>query len=331
MSDEPPESERASEELDPDDSPTCTISGGASRETLMGLTATGSGASTPVPALVDQLPQLAPSIAAVQVPVLLSAFSLGAPSRDVPSHMSGSPVSACPTPFTTGVPTVSLVDTSPPSVSSPFDDLRESLLAVGDRVHAGGILQRGQCGLTRFLEMSLENIMPQSVVWCRLGLSEHFDQHRFVWKAQWPCGFGFGQLRWASTHDCDAASLLILFILPSLPPSCFTTWSHAATNKYGICWLHHCTYKREKQVPTDHEFITPSEKTQCQVHLTSEKVQGELPQCSRTKESRVKKHFPTEKAFPQDINQFKDKTKLYSDSQLRTRESDQLKNRIRIV
>ena len=28
-------------------------------------------------------------------------------------------------------------------------------------------------------------------------------------------------------------------------------------SKYGICWLHRCTYRREKQVPTDHEFITP--------------------------------------------------------------------------
>ena len=42
------------------------------------------------------------------------------------------------------------------------------------------------------------------------------------------------------------------------------------------CWLHCCSYRRERQVPTDHE---------CQVHLTSEKVQGNLPQCSHTKES----------------------------------------------
>ena len=68
---------------------------------------------------------------------------------------------------------------------------------------------------------------------------------------------------------------------------------------------------------TDHEFITPSEKTQCQVHLTSEKAQGNLPQCSHTKESRVKKHIPTEKAFPQDINQFKEKVKLSSGSLIR--------------
>ena len=63
---------------------------------------------------------------------------------------------------------------------------------------------------------------------------------------------------------------------------------------------------------TDHEFITLPEKTQCPIHLTSEKVQGNLPQCFHTNESRVKKHFPTEKAFPQDINQFKEKVKLSS-------------------
>ena len=61
-------------------------------------------------------------------------------------------------------------------------------------------------------------------------------------------------------------------------------------SKNGICWLHHCTYKREKYVPTDHEFITPSKKIQCQVHLASEKVHRNLPQCSHTKESRAKRH-----------------------------------------
>ena len=31
--------------------------------------------------------------------------------------------------------------------------------------------------------------------------------------------------------------------------------------KYGTCWLHRCTYRREKQVPTDHSFITPSDSS----------------------------------------------------------------------
>ena len=72
---------------------------------------------------------------------------------------------------------------------------------------------------------------------------------------------------------------------------------------------------------TDHEFITLSEKTQCPVHLTSKKVQGNLPPCSHTEESRVKKHFPTEKAFPQDIKRFKEKT-LYSGSLIRKKLRD---------
>ena len=53
--------------------------------------------------------------------------------------------------------------------------------------------------------------------------------------------------------------------------------------KFGICWRHRCTYRREKQVLTDHEFITLSKKTQCAVHLTSVKVQGNMPCCSHTK------------------------------------------------
>ena len=33
--------------------------------------------------------------------------------------------------------------------------------------------------------------------------------------------------------------------------------------RYGICWLHSCTYKREKQVQTDHEIVdsTPTAYT----------------------------------------------------------------------
>ena len=45
------------------------------------------------------------------------------------------------------------------------------------------------------------------------------------------------------------------------------------------------------------EFTTLSEKTQCPVHLMSEKVQGNLSQCFHTNENRVKKEFPTEKHF----------------------------------
>ena len=61
-------------------------------------------------------------------------------------------------------------------------------------------------------------------------------------------------------------------------------------SKYGKSRCHRCAYRREKHVPTDHEFVTPSEKTQCQVHLTSKKVHRNLPQCSHTKESRAMRH-----------------------------------------
>ena len=49
------------------------------------------------------------------------------------------------------------------------------------------------------------------------------------------------------------------------------------------CCFHWCTFRREKQVLTEHDFITVSEKSQCQIHLTSEKVHGNLPQCFQTK------------------------------------------------
>ena len=52
--------------------------------------------------------------------------------------------------------------------------------------------------------------------------------------------------------------------------------------KFGICWRHRCSYRMEKQVLTDHEFITLPTKTQCSVHLTSVKVQGNLPRCCHT-------------------------------------------------
>ena len=50
----------------------------------------------------------------------------------------------------------------------------------------------------------------------------------------------------------------------------------------------------ERQVPTDHECITLTEKTQCQVHLTFEQVQRDVQQCSHTEGSRVKNHIPTD-------------------------------------
>ena len=65
---------------------------------------------------------------------------------------------------------------------------------------------------------------------------------------------------------------------------------------------------------TDHEFITPTEKTLCQVHLVSEQVRGDLQLCSHTKESRVKNLAPTETVFPWHIEHFKEKMNHCPDS-----------------
>ena len=78
-------------------------------------------------------------------------------------------------------------------------------------------------------------------------------------------------------------------------------------------WLHHCIYRREKQMLTDHEFITLEENTQCQVHLTFEKLRRNALRYFQTKWSWVKKHCPTEKIFPQNINSFLETTNLNSD------------------
>ena len=64
---------------------------------------------------------------------------------------------------------------------------------------------------------------------------------------------------------------------------------------------------------TDHELITLSEKTQCPVHLTSEKVQGSLPHCSHIQKIESRNIF-RQKAFPQDINHFQEKVKHSSGS-----------------
>ena len=64
--------------------------------------------------------------------------------------------------------------------------------------------------------------------------------------------------------------------------------------------------EREKQVQTDHKFITPSEKTLYQVETCS---------CVHTQEeSRVKNRTSTETVFPWHIEQFKERMNHYPDS-----------------
>ena len=69
------------------------------------------------------------------------------------------------------------------------------------------------------------------------------------------------------------------------------------------------TGEREKQVQTNHEFITPTEKTQYQAHHVSEQARRNLQLCSHTKESRVNNLIQTETVFPWHLDKFKEKTK----------------------
>ena len=62
-----------------------------------------------------------------------------------------------------------------------------------------------------------------------------------------------------SSTDREKLRLAILLRALRLSLMC-RIWT---MSKFVLCWLHHFTYRREKQVPTDHEFVTPSEKTQC--------------------------------------------------------------------
>ena len=77
------------------------------------------------------------------------------------------------------------------------------------------------------------------------------------------------------------------------------------------------------------EFIIPTEKTQCQLHLTSEHVRGDMPQCSHTKESRVKNHdVLTEKVFLWHTEHSEEKMEVASIFQiLLLREDDLLASR----
>ena len=56
--------------------------------------------------------------------------------------------------------------------------------------------------------------------------------------------------------------------------------------------------EREKQVQTDHNFITPTEKTLCQVHLVPEQVRGDLLRCSHTRRKSSQESHLDRDGFP---------------------------------
>ena len=71
------------------------------------------------------------------------------------------------------------------------------------------------------------------------------------------------------------------------------TWT---TNKFVLCWLHHGTYRSEKQVRNDHKLITLEERAWCPVHLKvwTSKAQGNLLHCFHIRVIWIKKNFPRE-------------------------------------
>ena len=50
-------------------------------------------------------------------------------------------------------------------------------------------------------------------------------------------------------------------------------------SNFVLCWLHHGTYRSEKQVQIDRKFITLNEKTGCPVHTKIRQVQGDPSRC----------------------------------------------------
>ena len=101
----------------------------------------GSNLPVPVPQSVPAVP-----VPPTSIPQSSSGGVPDAPPRDAP----------CPSPFTSTAPAVSPLGIAPPSVSSPFVDLRGPP-SVGARAPTGSHLEAGPVRLTRFVDMSLEN------------------------------------------------------------------------------------------------------------------------------------------------------------------------------
>ena len=101
----------------------------------------GSNLIAPVPQSVSAVP-----VAPTSIPQSSSGVVPDAPPRDAP----------CSSPFTSTAPAISPLGIAPPSVSSPFVDLRGPP-SVGVRAPTGSHPEAGPVRLTRFVDMSLEN------------------------------------------------------------------------------------------------------------------------------------------------------------------------------
>ena len=78
-------------------------------------------------------------------------------------------------------------------------------------------------------------------------------------------------------------------------------------------------YSQEREASADRSLVYHSFREKSVSSSSHFRVQGNLPRCYHFKESRVKTHFPTEKAFPQDIKQFREEVNLSSGSLMRKR------------
>ena len=82
----------------------------------------------------------------------------------------------------------------------------------------------------------------------------------------------------------------------------------------GTCWLHHCTYKREKRVQTDHMFCHSYRENSVSSSSRFRASAGRPAAVFSNNESRVKNLTPTGTVFPLHIEQFKEKMKHYPHS-----------------
>ena len=108
----------------------------------------------------------------------------------------------------------------------------------------------------------------------------------------------------------------MLFHRPSMTSLCYSAESIATPIRPGICWLHRCAYRRRRST------CRPTTRKISDKFISLPRRYRETCRSVLTQESRVKKHSPTEKAFPKDINQFEEKMKLHSDSLIRKKVRD---------
>ena len=67
--------------------------------------------------------------------------------------------------------------------------------------------------------------------------------------------------------------------------------------KFLVCWLHHCTHRREKHVQTNQEFFTLIEIILGTIHYRSDRALGNLWQCFHRREKQAEIFNKTKEIF----------------------------------